>query len=269
MIGGFYKLIACLYQCKQHFFLCIEKLTPLNQFNMRKSTLLTFAACLLFMGLACSGQTIYGVPGTIKTPNAYIAPNGKFLIGMGFFHDYHFNHNDPTKQWTLNLDIGVHSRFELGIRLLIIPGWKGDSPFYDAYFDRMINGKVILIKEKEKFPQLSFGMQDAVGTRYHNCTYLVATKNLKLYKAFNCLVSLGYGSKLSDLALGDATDHNFIGFFGSSEIAYKNRLVLMGEYDARNFNTGLKLALADWLNFNLTLLKLQYPSAGLSFKITL
>ena len=190
-------------------------------------------------------------------------------MNIGYFKDYHFKPNELSEQYTVGINIGFHSRFELGVRLAISPDEPGDSPIFDAYFDRMLNGKLVLIKEKDFLPQVAFGIQDIVGTRYHNSTYLVVSKNIIFNRSYSFLLNLGYGTKANDLIFAEAKYHNFIGLFGGTEVGFKKKIYLMAEYDARNINTGLKVAVQDWLNLHFSLLNMEVPSFGLSLKFTL
>jgi hypothetical protein len=236
---------------------------------MKQIFKIVFTSLLFLFCTNSKGQTIYGVTGIIKTPNAYIVDTGKSIIGIAYFKDYHNKLDELFEQWTVNFNIGFHSRFELGARLAIFPGISGDSPIYDVSFDRIFSGKFILFKEKDLFAQISIGMQDIVGTRFHNSTYFVASKNIQIKKSFNILLNLGYGSKLNDLIFGDAGNHHFLGFFGGTEIGFKKRIYVMAEYDAKDINSGLKIVIKDWLNFNFSLLKMEIPSAGLALKFTI
>jgi len=236
---------------------------------MKNVLIIFFSYLLFFFSTDIKGQTIYGVSGIIKTPNAYVVNTDEFVFGAAYFKDYHNNSNELYKQWTVNLNVGLLSRLELGLRLAILPDLTGDSPIFHVSFDRVVNGKVILIKEKDAMPQIAFGMQDIVGTRLHNSTYLVASKNININESFSFLLNFGYGTKLNDLIFGDAGNHHFIGLFGGTEIGFKKRIFLMSEYDARDINSGLKIVVKDWFNFNFSLLKMKVPSAGLSLKFSL
>jgi hypothetical protein len=172
-------------------------------------------------------------------------------------------------QWCLNINLGVHSRFDIGVRLAVFPGQQGDTKLFNASFDRITSGKFILIKEKKVLPQISFGMQDIVGTRYHNSTYFVSSKDVTVNKTISLKFNLGYGTKLNDLVFGDAGNHHFIGFFGGAEVGLKKWFYLMAEYDARDINAECKLLIRDWLKINFSLLKMEIPSAGLSLKFTI
>lgn len=235
-----------------------------------KYILIIILTFLLFLFITESnGQTIYGVTGIIKTPDAYTVDNGKCVIGCGYFQDYHQKPNTLYHQWTVNFNIGFFPRFEMGVRLAIFPGQQGDNKIYNASFDRILHGKFIVFKEKKIFPQIAVGMQDIVGTRYHNSTYLVVSKSIKIKELFSFLLNFGYGSKINDLVFGDASNHHFIGFFGGTEIGFKKRIYLMAEYDARDFNAGLKVIIFNWLNFNVSYLKMKALSAGMALEFTL
>lgn len=205
----------------------------------------------------------------IKIPSAYIVENGKCVFGIAYYKDYHNKQDELFKQWTINVNVGFHSRFELGVRLAGFPGVKGDSYIYDMSFDRILNFKFILLKEKEILPQISIGMQDVVGTRFHNSSYIVGTKTIALKRTFNFLLNAGYGCKLNDWIQGDGRNHHFIGFFGGAEIGIKNTIFLVSEYDAKNVNSGFRLVLRDWLHLNFSWLDMKTPSAGFSLKFTI
>ena len=236
---------------------------------MKYTIILIFTSLLFLFCLNSKGQTVYGVTGIIKVPNAYTVDDGKCNMGIGYLRDDHDQTNNLLNLWSVNFNIGFLTRFEFGARLMISKDIKGDSPIFDEYFDRIVSGKFILIREKNKLPQIAFGMQDIVGTRYHNSTYLVVSKNLQLNNLFCILLDLGYGTKLNDRVFSDARNHNFIGIFGGCEMGYKKRIYLMTEYDAKDINSGLKIVVRDWLNFNFSLLKMEIPSAGLSLKFTI
>jgi hypothetical protein len=211
-----------------------------------KNTVLKYILTLniIFIGLfpSLNAQTIYGVSGIIKTPNAYIADQGKLLINGGYFYDYHSKSDILHEQWTVSLNFGFHSRFEIGFRLIGFPGTHSNDPTkrFDYGFDRSYNMKIVLLQEKDYWPQISIGAQDIVGTRYHNSSYLVLSKKLLIRKKIILKTTLGYGIKLNDLILGDAGNHHFIGLFGGVNIELFKRFSILMEYDAKDINTGIQ-----------------------------
>jgi hypothetical protein len=221
---------------------------------------------LLFC-LHSRGQTIYGVRGLIKIPSAYIADNGKCIAGMGYFKDY-YTQNEVLSQWSVYLNIGFHSKLDISIRIVSIPGTQPDSRLYNNSFDRIFNGKFVLFKEKKRIPQITLGLQDIIGTRLHNSTYLVLTKTLQINKSFSLLLNSGYGSK-KEFIWGEDNNNHFIGFFGGTEIGFKKIGYLVAEYDSKDVNAGLRLMMKSWFNLSFSMLQLKYPSPGISVKFTI
>ncbi len=231
--------------------------------------MIIFTSSLCLFHLTNNGQTIYGVSGGIKTPNAYIVEDGMCTLGVAYFEDYHGIPNELYRQGTININIGFHSKFELGARLAILPDLQGDSPVFDTCFDRILSGKFVIFEETNNCPQVAFGLQDIIGTRYYNSTYWVATKNFQISESFKILANLGYGTKLNDLVFGDAQNHYFIGFFGGTEIGIKNTAYFVAEYDAKNVNVGIRSNLKDWLDLKFACIEMKKISAGISLKFSL
>jgi hypothetical protein len=241
----------------------------INVLNLMKVMLIiVFAFLLCFIFLTGQAQTIYGVTGSIKIPDAYTVESGKCMMGVAYIKDYYYP-DKLREQWGIFVNIGFHSRLELGGRLGVFPDLSPDSPIYGVRFDRILSGKFVLVKEKDRFPQIACGMQDITGTRFHNSTYLVASKYIPVKELFGIQLNVGYGTKLNDLILGDAANHNFIGFFGGAEFGFKKRIYLLAEYDALDINAGLKIIPKDWLSFYFSMFKMEVPLGGffLKFKI--
>lgn len=217
------------------------------------------------------GQTLYGVTGGIKTPNAYIVDTGKCIFSAAYAKDYLSSADTLYNLWAININIGIHKRFELGFRFGIYPGLKGEANnIYDFNTDRILSLKFIIYRERNYIPQFAVGIQDIVGTRYFNSTYLAASKTIHSGKHFSALLNAGVGTKITDpLFKKDALNHRFIGFFGSAEISYDKRLYLTGEYDAKDINTGLRVLITKWLTVHGSLLNMKYFFGGIAVKITL
>ncbi len=226
---------------------------------------------LIFIMGKCTAtaQTIYGVSGQIKTPDANIVENGKCAMAILYYSDYHDVHDELVRQWTVNFNVGFMSRVELGVRLAIFPDRPGDSEFYNVGFDRIVSAKMLILDESEYVPRFAIGMQDMVGTRYHNSTYFVAGKEFRLNHFLSLNMNLGYGTELNELLLDDAKDHHFIGVFGRGGVLLFKKLSFSAEYDARDINMGLIYSVGKWLNFKCLLLKMEHLSGGLSLTFTI
>ncbi len=235
---------------------------------MKAYLLIIVAALLLLFFTESKGQTIYGVTGLLKTPTAYTVESGKCRMGVLYLNDHYKRNDELIKLWSVHVTIGFHSRFELGVRLAIFPDKTGDSDIFSFGSDRMISGKFILFEEKELIPQLSIGIQDIIGTRFHNSTYIVASKNIEV-KSFDFTLNLGYGSKINELVFGDARDHHFIGVFGGATIGFKKTILLMAEHDAKDLNAGLRIAIKDWLFLDYCMLNMKESCVGFSLKFVI
>ncbi len=228
-----------------------------------------FLLIFLIGKLSTTAQTIYGVSGQIKTPDANIATNGKCTMGILYFSDYHEEHDNFVRQWSLSFNTGFMSRIELGVRLLVIPGAPGDSEIYDSFFDRIVNVKALLLEESEYIPAFAFGMQDIVGTRMHNSTYFVAGKKFVFTPFLSFNLNLGYGTELNELIFDDAYDHHFLGIFGSGRLLLFEKISFSAEYDSENTNMGIIYSGSKWFKLKLLLLDMESFSGGISLTFTL
>jgi hypothetical protein len=224
-------------------------------------------------------QTIYGVSGLIKTPNAYVVENGKCAISMGYFYDDMAESsqviypNIPT--FGTSFIIGPVSRIEVGLRVAAFLN-VSEIEFNPRNFsiDLVTTIKGVIIKEKKYVPQISLGIQDIIGTWRFQSTYLVLSKTIKLGKQSNMVGTFGYGSKLvgyvSDAVNGkEVRDYRFIGFFGSFDGQITSFLSVMGEYDAKDWNFGLKLSYKDILSGKFFVNDYIYLGGQVSVKFSL
>lgn len=195
------------------------------------------------MGENSFAQTIYGNNGMIKIPDAYTTESGKAIFGGGFHNDY--SSHDPTdnlyNQWHILFNVGLTSRLDLSLRLLGSPNLEvADSTIrFKRANDRILNVKLVLLKETDRLPQLSIGVQDLIGTRLFNSTYFVSSKTVKIAPKIHMHATMGVGTKLSNEFVGDAVEHRFIGLFSGLRTEYDEKLSFSVEYDARDVNLGL------------------------------
>ena len=201
-----------------------------------KNFTLIISIVLICFTFNLNGQNIYGYTGLIKTPNAYTIEDGKANLAIQLYDDiYRTFDKEKTTILSQSINIGFLSRLEVGVRLVSYPSRSGKG------HDRILNFKLVLFKEKNYIPQISFGCQDVVGTRIYNSTYMVLSKNIAFSKDFHFIPSLGYGSKISDkIFFDDSYDHRLVGVFGNAEISYKDWISGMLEYDGNYYNFGIR-----------------------------
>ncbi len=229
-----------------------------------------FLLHFLYISTMAYSQTVYGITGMVKTPTAYSLESGEMSVGFNLFSDqFQKRYGKETfQQWSANINVGFLSFFEAGIRLVGVPkiSIQDSNLPYDYYIDRNINFKFILLREKDNLPQISFGMQDAIGTRIFNSTYFVASKTFNIQEKTEFKFSFGYGTKLSQYIFDEPNNYRLSGFFGGTEIGLYNFTSIMLEYDAKDVNAGISIRPVHWLNLFGYYTSLKDLGCGISFK---
>jgi hypothetical protein len=224
-------------------------------------------------------QTIYGVSGLIKSPDAYVVENGKCAITLGYFHDDNpissetISSNIP--QFGTSIIVGPISRIEVSFRIAAMLNVdRIDFSPRNFAVDLIFNIKGVILKEKKYVPQISLGIQDIVGTWRFQSTYLVLSKTILLGKNSHIAGTLGYGSEilgyLSEKIQDKAPrDYRFIGVFGNLELQIYKYSSLLADYDAEDWNFGIKLNYKDIVYGKIFLTEFKYLGGVLGVKFNL
>ncbi len=163
--------------------------------------------------------SLQGYTGILNTPNAEVAEEGTF---------YALYSNQQESLWRKSIphqdnyifSVAMFSILEVGGRLTEAPGKARDL---SADFKL----KVPFIPKGYYLPSMAFGMQDVGGGSHHLRTkYFVASEELWRFR-----LSLGYGTG------PDRLD----GVFGGAEFKAFDWLYLVGDYDTRETNAGIRL----------------------------
>lgn len=237
---------------------------------MKNTFPLLFCMCLPLLSFT---QTVYGTTGLVKTPTAYTLKSGEVAIGYVQFADlFKKKYGDESfRQWTAHANIGFMSTFEAGIRVVGVPKvpvFDSNLP-YEYYIDRIVNVKFAFLHERTILPQFAIGIQDAIGTRIFNATYLVASKKIAFSKVVACKLSLGYGKKLIEYIFDTPDNYRLLGFFGGVEVDMMHRVALMIEYDSKKINAGVRLNPRDWLNLYGYYTSMKDWGGGVSLKFNI
>jgi hypothetical protein len=106
----------------------------------------------------------YGSPGLMDMPSAQMLPDGQFTTGVSWF--------------------GGNGRFTLGFQALpwlsasfrysAIQNWNMNG--FDTYYDRGFDLRFRLLQESRRWPEVTLGLQDFIGTGIYAGEYIVATK---------------------------------------------------------------------------------------------
>ncbi len=106
----------------------------------------------------------YGSPGLLDMPSAEMLPNGQFTNTFSSF--------GGNSRYTLTFQ--ATPWLSASFRYNAIQNWNmgGFNTFYDRGFDIRLR----LFKERRRWPAITLGLQDLVGTGIYAAEYLVATK---------------------------------------------------------------------------------------------
>ena len=107
----------------------------------------------------------YGVPGLIDMPSAEMLPDGQFATSYSWFGGQsRLNATFQALPW-----LSASFRYN-GVQNLNLGG-------YSTYYDRGFDVRFRLIKESRRWPQITLGLQDFIGTGIYAAEYIVATKS--------------------------------------------------------------------------------------------
>lgn len=180
-----------------------------------------------------------GQSGLINMPDARIAPDGAWRIGLG--------RSDPyLGLWgsvSILPFIEVSGRYT---EIRGIPGFNGKfAESYGNYKDKAADAKLVVMQESDSLPALAIGVQDIQGTGLFQGHYLAANKKLG-----NFDVSLGVG------------DGRIDGVFGG--VRYRpqglSNLALVAEWDANDYAADFNSVRSGAAN------RKQGPSFGVEYK---
>lgn len=167
----------------------------------------------------CASATATGQSGLIQMPDARLAPEGTWRLGLSEVDPYRTG-------WS---SLSVFPRLEFSGRFTRIEGVPGfsENSEYGAYKDKAFDLKALLWDERAYLPAAAVGAQDFTGTRLFRARYVSLSKRLG-----DVDVSLGYGAQRID------------GIFGGLRYtpSWHRRLGLLWEYDANRYDTDYQAA---------------------------
>lgn len=212
---------------------------------------ITILASMIGLLQAAPFQTL----GLLRTPDAYVLPHkAAELLLVGYYRDVvrpDYVNDDQNGFIPYGMiGVGILDRIELGF-------FGGD----DVYF---MNAKLKLIQETVSLPQLSVGMDNIFSPVNHHraqdyhpdeypdiewadhpdktdyeyySPYVVASKQAVM-GGVSWMFNLGWGSNRYS---GQVPRSRFFsGFFSSIELSPFKDFAILGEYDGKDFNAGIK-----------------------------
>lgn len=230
--------------------------------RMKRTALVLFALLLAAFGPAAQAQSLSGVNGLVTVPTAEVSPDATLTTGFNVLNrsalDYHAGRHHATSPY---LSLAYLPFLEVGFRLT-----RADSEIEEAFGDRTVNARVLLLGEGPRHPSLLVGIHDFVGQKRHfQSTYVVASKRLEDVPHLDHVsLHVGYGTRLLDAEL-----YEFAGPFGGIAVAPSSNVRLLAEYTSSRVNVGLDAGpfrgmriLVGWMDF-------RAVSGGVSYSFVL
>jgi hypothetical protein len=120
-----------------------------------------------------TGYTTYGTPGLIEMPTAHMPPDGEF--------SYTFSYSRNTKRNNLTFQIAPRLTGTFRYALLddMDPSSGPDLGTSTSFrFDRSLSLQYLISEETDRWPALSVGLNDFLGTGVYRSEYVVASKTV-------------------------------------------------------------------------------------------
>jgi hypothetical protein len=146
----------------------------------------------------------------------------------------------------------------------------GEKPIQRrGYFmDRMVAGRLLILKESDHIPALLFGMHDPgneagfTANRYYGANYVVTSKAVQ-FRGFFTDLHLGYAFDLFD-----QPTETFDGVFGGFSVTHSKlpQVELMLEHDSFRINAGAKILILKRIQILAGLIELKRPAGGISYR---
>lgn len=156
--------------------------------------------------------SVLGQTGLIHMPDARLAPDGGFRIGI----------SDDSPYSAIWSSVTLLPRLEVSARYTTIddiPVFEDDANVGD-FRDKAFDAKLLLFRERGPLPQAAVGIQDYLGTRLFSARFIALSKQLG-----NADLTLGFG------------DDRIDGWFGG--VRYRlgrgGNFSLVAEYDANDY----------------------------------
>lgn len=242
-------------------------------------SLLIISSCT---SLNLAGQSLTGLSGGYSIPTADFQEDKTMFLGYSFLNKKYSPEYIRNKQYDYSagfFTITFLPFAEVSVRVTYPNGFNAEHD-YIIIGDRMISGRLRVVKEGKYMPAVVAGLQgfykttgdglinaDGAGASYFNSSYLVMTKNIRPKSVLDKVgVSLGYGSDFIA-----ANTYQFIGLFGGVNFSFKGLefLELMMEYDADKWNAGTRVTILKHVVILAGLEGLDAFSFGINYRFKL
>jgi len=181
-----------------------------------------------------------GYSGLISTPNAEVIPQGKLALNFSWVDGPRTYLFSPQTNRLYVATIGILPGLESTLRQTQVIGWHDpDAPGVQHALDRMFSAKY-RFPTPEHFPGLAFGIQDIASANL--LSGVTGTKpGVTQYGQTTFYGVLGARHDSWNWHFGYGISQAFIqGFFGGMTYHPFERLSMLGEWDSKQANWGIR-----------------------------
>ena len=183
-------------------------------------------------------QTLTGIPGYIRVPNAELYKDGNIFFGSSFLPKKYLEYSKHKYDaMTVYTGITFLPFLEVDFRVTRMLEFGKDRNYT---VDRMPSIRLQIFKEKIILPSILIGINDIAGdARNFGALYCVITKNIQI-ASLSLNGSLGYGTNWFK---SENYNAEYYGLFGGIRVSHKNltNLCVLLDFDGDNFSTGVSL----------------------------
>jgi len=208
--------------------------------------------------------SLTGMTGMINTPWCGVMPDGDIELGYNMIpKEAAYDNRNLHRNDVYYAAIGFLPHIEVGLRWTVIPGLKSfqdiapDSKLTDS--DRMVSGRIEVLKPRPGRPGLALGIEDATGTRRFHSEYAVAGIESPTWP-LQARLSLGYA-----FTALTATRYTLEGAFGAVAVRPWRASEVALEHDSEKVNALLRFGVGLGFQARIALLDLRYPSVGIGW----
>ncbi|MNR82119.1 hypothetical protein D3C72_128740 [compost metagenome] len=193
-----------------------------------------------------------GYSGLISTPNAEVIPQGQLALNFSWVNGPRTYLFSPQTNRLYVVTMGILPGLEGTLRQTQVIGWHDpDAPGVQYALDRMFSAKYRLPMPK-RFPSLAIGAQDIASANLLSGVTGIQSGATQ-YGQSTYYGVLGASQDSWDWHFGFGISQGFInGFFGGMTFHLFERLKMLGEWDSKQVNWGLRFVPIDswWLQIS-------------------
>ncbi len=220
-------------------------------------------------GRALAQVNLSGLSGYWNSPSAQVLGDADAEVGYNTIPKrWTYDHRNEYRNDVYFATVGFIPRVEVSARVTAIPGFykfQGiDSLTRYSDADRMLSGKLQVVRGRRWIPDLTLGVEDPFGTRRFHTSYVVAGRSFR-FGTTHVRADAGYAFILPRNVAGHTLKGGFLGV----DARFIDALGLVAEYDSEKWNLGVKLRAPLGLTGRLVWLNAQSLSGGVGLHLKL